>query len=62
VTFDDGPVAEVRTEKEPPLLKDHRYALFTWTQRKRQAFAKSALMKACSSSSRMPRSNLCTRS
>ena len=29
VTFDDGTVAEVRKEKEPPLLKDHRYVLFT---------------------------------
>ena len=29
VTFDDGTVAEVRKEGEPPLLKDHRYALFT---------------------------------
>lgn len=29
VTFDDGAVAEVSKEKEPPLLMDHRYALFT---------------------------------
>lgn len=28
VTFDDGTVAEVYKEKELPLLKDHRYALF----------------------------------
>ena len=29
MTFDDGTVAEVRKEKEPPLLEGHRYTLFT---------------------------------
>lgn len=30
VTFDDGTVAEIYKEKEPPLLNDHRYALFAF--------------------------------
>ena len=45
VTFDDGTVAEVYKEKEFPLLKDHRYALLPWTQRKKEAFDPRGLMR-----------------